>query len=299
MLYLDSSTEALTWSEVLQLAEDYGLAAQYPEQRERVAVARTLLADAYALPTWLLVGTTRLPLEQQIKPQLKAHLQALADGVPVQYLTGRVLFGGVWVSCGPGVLIPRPETEELVAEVARRLPSRPQSVVDLCTGSGCILFGLSSLRTGIRDRLVGVDASADALTYACQTQTRHAPRFDDLHFMQADIFELSSAAYTDLDLVIANPPYVPQSERASLHPNVREHEPEQALFVPTDDPLLFYRGIAGKAWAWLRSGGLLAFEGHIDHVGAVAEHLHTTGWQRVEVLPDLTKRPRFVLAYRP
>jgi release factor glutamine methyltransferase len=284
---------------VLQLAEALSVQAQYPDRRELVAVLRTLLTESYRLPLWVLVGRSVLPLEPSVVPQLQADLQALAAGKPVQYLTGQVSFCGVAVCCGPGVLIPRPETEELVAEVARRLPTRSQCIVDLCTGSGCILFGLHSFRDDVRDRLVGVDASPEALAYARQTQARHTPRFDDLHFVQADLFSLPLEAYTALDVVVANPPYVPQSERPSLHPNVREHEPEQALFVPNNDPLLFYRAIAGRARSWLRPGGLLAFEGHIDYCSAVALHLQTTGWQRVEVVPDLTNRPRFVLAYRP
>ena len=179
---------------------------------------------------------------------------------PIQYIVGYTDFCGLRLHVEPSVLIPRPETEEIVARVKQSC--HPSTILDLCTGSGCMALALAA---HFREaKVYGVDISTQALDIA------KANAFDnklDVSFVQCDILQQDPPLpHSTFDLIVSNPPYVRDSERRDMSPNVLDHEPHQALFVPDDDPLLFYRAIGQYASQHLSQNGLLVLEIN-EHLG--------------------------------
>ncbi len=222
-------------------------------------------------------------------PDLATAVAQLAAGRPVQYVVGSTEFCGLRFEVGEGVLIPRPETEELAAAVAAETPAGA-AVLDVGTGSGCIAVTLA--RRIPRARVTAVDLSPQAL----DTARRNARRLGaDVRFLRADalagLHELPDAAF---DCVVSNPPYVPQSDRAAMHINVRDYEPPEALFVPDDDPLRFYRAIARAARRLLRPDGRLWFEIYERLADRTARLLADEGFAAIAVRRDGYDKPRMI-----
>lgn len=247
-----------------------------------------------------LLGTTRYthivepdtPVPEERFAELEDCLQRLCAGEPVQYVLGVAEFCSHRFAVGPGVLIPRPETELLVAEAVRTLREmdleRAPKVLDLCTGSGCIAW---SIALEIRDaEVIGIDLSETALSYARNQFPAGAPLF-----LQADVLDTEQEfPCGPFDLIVSNPPYVRESERALMRPNVLEHEPPMALFVPDDDPLRFYRAIARWAQRFLRPGGVGIVEINEALGEETAAVFRDAGFENVKILPDFYKKTRFV-----
>lgn len=195
--------------------------------------------------------------------QLQGMLDRLVKHEPIQYVLGETEFYGLTLEVGPGVLIPRPETEELVewvvTDLVGRVPS--PSIADVCTGSGCIALALASRLPSAMVR--ATDISEEALTIARRNADRCSLPID---IRQADA--LGDTPFGDedttssilFDAVVSNPPYIRQSERANMDANVLDYEPELALFVPDQSPLLFYEAIARAAISRLKPDGALYFE---------------------------------------
>ncbi len=220
-----------------------------------------------------------------------APMERLRAGEPLQYVLGRVHFHGLELEVGPGVLIPRPETEELVQNIIEE-GSVPARILDIGTGSGCIALALK--RAFPSATVIAIDSSEEALTIA----QRNALRNDlDVEWIQADVLS-ASFALPPADLIVSNPPYVPRNEEASLSPQVREFEPHRALFVDDRDPLLFFHVIAKLAVKALPAGGRLFFEGHYIHAPAVEELLWSMDYREVSIESDLSGNPRFIRAER-
>ncbi len=204
----------------------------------------------------------------------------IVAGRPVQYIAGGAWFDGMWLTVHEGVLIPRPETEELVRRVAEDTPA---TVLDVGTGSGAIAIALA--RRGMR--VTAVDVSEDALAVARENARLAGV---DVAFDRCDI--LSEIPVGDFDAVVSNPPYIPLRDLPSMHRNVAAHEPHGALFVPDDDPLIFYRAIA-------RMGvNRVYFEIYEHFPREVCELLSREGYSGIEVRDDLNGRPRIVAAAR-
>jgi release factor glutamine methyltransferase len=211
--------------------------------------------------------------------------------IPLQHITGTAPFGPVQVEVGPGVFIPRPETETVLEwALAQTLPDQPV-IVDLCTGSGALAIALAA---GLpRARVIGVDDDPAALDYA-----RRNVAGTGVGLVQGDVTDpqLMPELVGSVDLLVANPPYIPAD--AELEPEVAQHDPVHALFGGVDG-MAVIGPIAALAGAWLRPGGLLAVE-HDDTTSArTVETICATGFFD-EVTPhdDLTGRPRFVTARR-
>ncbi|MEM0995630.1 MAG: peptide chain release factor N(5)-glutamine methyltransferase [Bacteroidota bacterium] len=217
----------------------------------------------------------------------------LLNGEPLQYVTGRAWFGGLSLVVGPGVLIPRPETEELV-EWITSTHSQATNLLDVGTGSGCIAISLA--RALPQARVTGIEFSAAALHYARINVAEHAPQVA-LH--QADIFQIQLDRYAELDVVVSNPPYVLESDRADMAPQVLEYEPELALFVSDQNPFPYYRAIAERAMHWLHPGGWLYFEAHAKLTQGVAQVLRAQGFGAVSIKIDLNGHHRMVRGQRP
>jgi release factor glutamine methyltransferase len=210
---------------------------------------------------------------------------------PMAYVRGRVEFWGLEFEVGPGVLVPRPETE-LVVESALdcyRGTNGPASIVDACTGCGCLAVALALEFPNAR--VVGTDLSAEALTIAGRNATRHQVA-DRVEWREASLLGGGGA----VDLVVANPPYVPAGDRDSLMPEVRDHEPALALFGGADG-LDVVRGLVAEAESELRPGSWLVFEfgyGQADLVRA----LFGDGWHAPGFRHDLQRIPRVVAVER-
>lgn len=215
----------------------------------------------------------------------------LREWRPVQYIIGTASFDDMELEVSEGVLIPRPETEELVEWVASEAPYGAK-IVDVCTGSGCIAVALS--RRVKQSRVWGIDISKEALSIARRNAEKYAPTIE---LVEGDaLADFSQLIDEEVDVVVSNPPYIPNSDRKLMRRNVTEHEPSIALFVEDDDPLLFYRSIARTALRMLRSGGKLYFEIYENYATEMVDMLVAEGFVNVVVREDFRAKQRMVCA---
>ena len=222
-----------------------------------------------------------------------AAFDRMAAGEPIQYIIGKAYFYDREFSVTPSVLIPRPETELLVREAliwARRSAHRSLRILDLCTGSGCIAWSMALELPG--SEVVAVDISEGALAVASGQELEGvAPRF-----IKADVLASPPDGLGRFDMILSNPPYVMDSEKALMRKNVLDHEPWLALFVSDDDPLVFYRAVASWAKKLLNDGGLCLVEINEALGIETAQVFVEAGFHDVKVLQDLNSRDRFVRA---
>ncbi len=266
-------------------------------EREAQAVVRLLLDHVFglSLADVLAGGLDSLPVPSAT--HLQAMMQRLMAGEPVQYVMGEAEFCGRWLKVSPAVLIPRPETEELCQWVlSAELPAKPR-ILDIGTGSGCIACTLAAELPDAR--VEGWDISEEALLVARENAGRigvHAvfSRHDIL--ATADILQGSQQKW---DVIVSNPPYICQKERATMAPHVLQHEPATALFVPDDDALCFYRAIATYALAALDRGGRLFFEINPLYAEELQAMLLELAFCDVSIRIDAFGRQRFISAIRP
>ena len=215
----------------------------------------------------------------------------LRRGRPVQYVLGRTEFCEMEFEVAEGVLIPRPETEELVYHIVETA-ARGVRILDIGTGSGAIAVSLAKL---VRDAdVVAVDISKEALAIA----RRNAERLDaNVEFVEADALgDLSHLG--EFDIIVSNPPYIPQSDIVDMRRNVVDYEPHLALFVPDDDILRFYRATADNAQKMLRADGSLWFEIYERAGEVTCEMLQQRGFLRNEIIEDANANPRMVWSRR-
>jgi release factor glutamine methyltransferase len=213
---------------------------------------------------------------------------------PIQYITGQQEFYGLLLEITPAVLIPRPETEHLVEAVLARLPKNiPIQIADIGTGSGAIAISLAVHLPNAE--ITALDISPEALDVATANARKHnvAQR---IHLLQSDLLSAVSQSSQCFDAIVSNPPYVSESDRAGLHPQVRDHEPATALFAGRDG-LDLYRRLIPQAHAVLKPNGLLALE--IGHGQREALATLLTSWQEVSFVDDLQQIPRVALARKP
>lgn len=246
----------------------------------------------------------RLLLERT-DPDFLERLEVLvaerAKRVPLQHITGSTAFGAVKLEVGPGVFIPRPETEALLEWVlVQSLPEQPL-IIDVCTGSGALAIALAAQLPGAR--VVGVDDDPVALDYAHRNAAATKSTFGSVQLLNGDATDphLLSEFVGTVDVVVANPPYIPRG--VALEPEVSRHDPEHALFGG-DDGLAVIAPIARRAADWLKPGGLLAVEHDDTTSAACVATIEAVGapldraFAEVRAHRDLTGRPRFVTARR-
>ena len=215
----------------------------------------------------------------------------LSNGRPIQYVLGKAEFCDTEFEVAEGVLIPRPETEELVYRIAESA-KRGSRILDIGTGSGAIAISLSRL---IKEaKVVAIDISKEALAIA----RRNAEQLGaDVEFVEADALgDLSHLG--KFDIIVSNPPYIPQSDIIDMRKNVVEFEPHIALFVPDDDILRFYRATAENAQKMLHEDGAMWFEIYEKAGKQMCEMLCEMGFLRNEVLSDANLKPRMVWSRR-
>ena len=208
---------------------------------------------------------------------------------PIQYIVGECTFHGLTFSVNPSVLIPRPETGELVERIVQRHGAAPSlRVLDIGTGSGCIAITLS--RRLLHPQVMALDISAEAIRTAQGNAERNGAQ---VRFVCADLFDPHLTLPGPFDLIVSNPPYVCDSEKCDMAAHVLDYEPHAALFVPDDDPLLFYRAIARRAHEWLTPGGWLYFEINAALSAETATLLVAEGYSDVRISRDMEGKNRF------
>ncbi len=266
------------------------LLRQVYSQEEARALYMLVMEKQFGLSaTQVLMGKDK-ELSAADSALLENIVQRLLRHEPVQYILGEADFCGHTFHVAPGVLIPRPETQDLVQLIQHRHPT-PQQILDIGTGSGCIAISLALCG----HHTCGMDISRDALRIA---QHNAALLHAQTEWMQADILQCPAVERT-WDVIVSNPPYICQSEAQQMERNVLEHEPREALFVADNDPLLFYRAITQWATAHLHSGGYLYFETNRAYARQVATLMETSGYRNTHVLDDRFGNPRFAFAQKP
>ena len=232
------------------------LAEHYP-QREAEQLMRILLEDFLGVDAKCMLMEPDLRIDEVQYSILDDAVKQLLKGVPVQYVTRKAWFDGLLFYVDKSVLIPRPETEELVQRVAASLPNdKPLRIWDIGTGSGCIAIALA--KRFPKAEVTAFDVSEKALAAAKMNVIINEVQVelvcDDVLHPQSDRWS------QPVDIVVSNPPYIRESEKASMEHNVLDYEPHQALFVPDEDPLLFYRQILTLVKTQLTPGGSVWFE---------------------------------------
>jgi len=222
---------------------------------------------------------------------LEHIVEELRQGRPVQYVLGMAEFCELEFEVEEGVLIPRPETEELVYRIVETA-KRGARILDIGTGSGAIAIALAKF---VKDaEVVAVDISHEALSIAERNAERLGVKVD---FIEADaLFDLNHLG--KFDVIVSNPPYIPQSDIVDMRKNVVDFEPHTALFVPDDDILKFYRATAKNATKMLREGGSLWFEIYEKAGEEVCSMLREMGFTQTELFEDANAKPRMVWSRR-
>ena len=238
------------------------------------------------LTTWLL--SKQKTINQSDLLKINFAIKDLKRHRPIQHILGKADFCGMTLAVNENVLIPRPETEGLVELAKSRLQS-PQRILDLCTGSGCIAIALAKVFPNAE--ITAVDISEKALGVARQNAWNQKVT---INFLQADILCDDLAELPMFDAIVSNPPYVREQEKAAMQPNVLDYEPSIALFVPDNNPLLFYRRIAEIAHKHLATNGLLIAEINENLGEETAALLRTNGFETT-LHNDFKEKTRFVV----
>lgn len=257
------------------------------DDREAAAVARAVCCDLLGQRNVDYVLNRPLPDDAETVQRAEDIEKRLMRHEPLQYIEGKARFGGRDFHVAPGVLIPRPETEELAERLCRVTP-RGARILDVGTGSGCIAVTLALEVEGAR--VEAWDVSPEALAIARRNDGLHGA---NVRFRQVDVLADVPEDTQQFDLIVSNPPYVTEAERRDMEPNVLLYEPGEALFVPDQDPLRFYRRIGELGRRLLAPGGRIAFEINRAFGREMAELLRTQGYADVRVDRDLSGNDRF------
>lgn len=284
----------MTYSEIW-----HRIATSY-EDGEARAIARILIEELFGLSyTDIVCGATdQLSADDTLR--LDTAVRRIEQGEPLQHVLGYTDFCGNHFGVNASVLIPRPETEWLVDEgerlingVSNAASPAPKRILDIGTGSGCIAISLK-LRLG-EAYVEAWDISEEALRTA---ESNAKALKAEVAFCKRDALRAEESV-APWDLIVSNPPYICDSERAAMDDNVLLHEPHTALFVPDDDPLRFYRAIARYALSSLSNGGSLLFECNTRYAKATGEMMREMGFEEVTVNDDCFGLPRFVKGSSP
>lgn len=252
-------------------------------------LVRSIMEDVCGITrTDMLLKDIKIPDEK--KREAEKVVGRLLKKEPLQYILGSVMFCGIKISVSPAVLIPRPETAELVRHiVAQETGKSPLRILDLCTGSGCIAVALAKTIKGAE--LFAAEISPEAISVA---RNNAAENGADIKFVECDVLGDISGLPAKTDIIVSNPPYVTESEKKEMEANVLNYEPHRALFVPDDDPLLFYRRIADIGLSLLNPQGRLYLEINSSYWRETAEMLQQKGYTAITVKKDSYNKERFI-----
>lgn len=272
-----------------QLAEK--LATRYDE-REAHNIAEMVVEKLTGWDRIKLLLQKNETLSSEQESLLQTWTRDLLRHRPVQYVLGEAWFMGFPFFVAESVLIPRPETEELVQWILETMKGKPGKVLDIGTGSGCIAVSLAKHNRQLQ--VSAIDKSNEALYISEKNNQKLAT---SVRFFQMDILDMEGGFFSEkMDVIVSNPPYIKENERKYMHENVLAFEPEMALFVPNTNPLLFYRKIAEIATKSLVPGGHLFFEINEMFGNEVVSLLTDIGFKSVELKKDLQGKDRMVKA---
>lgn len=275
------------------------------DEREASAIAKYYFEAKWGINSYQFALQRGQNFPEENIPTVKADLQRMQNGEPVQYVTGKAEFFDLSLTVNPLVLIPRPETEELVQLLLEALSSHPSSlncedavgydvtscrVLDFCTGSGAIAIAVAKHLP--QAEVAATDYHPEILQLARKNAEKNHVR---VHFICHDVLHDGAEIFNGpYQAIVSNPPYIPQSNKTRLHKNVVDYEPAEALFVPDDKPLLFYQRIALLGRKLLTDKGLLFFETHEDYHDELEALLLQLHYQNIRKLTDINGKPRFV-----
>jgi release factor glutamine methyltransferase len=267
------------------------ITASYPEEEAR-QIVWILLEHFFGINRLMLAVNQDLRLSESEMLIFHDACKKILQHVPVQYVIGKSEFCGLSFELNSATLIPRPETEQLVQLILEKLPHAPLRILDIGTGSGCIAITLKKYRPDCE--VFAYDISQEALQAAQKNaETHNTP----VHFFYYDILSSDEPLNINkIDVIVSNPPYVCLSEKKAMRPNVLLHEPETALFVKDEEPLLFYKVIAKLAVNQLVCGGKIFFEINERFGNEVSEILQTYGFTNITIEKDFRENVRFVYA---
>lgn len=263
------------------------------DPREAAAIASWYVCAKLGMERYELALRGNETLDESLMQEVRRDVERLAEGCPVQYVLGETEFYGLSFTVSPAVLIPRPETEELVQMVVQRYAGSAPRIWDVGTGSGCIAVSLAkSLKEA---KVFATDISSEALTVARANAERNGV---GVTFACHDMFDIENLPFAEekFDVLVSNPPYIPASDRAAMHRNVVDYEPAQALFVPDEDKLWCYKALASLARRVLAPGGTLWVETYHDYHEEMIDLFARHGFSEIRSLQDLNGRPRFLTA---
>ena len=261
------------------------------EPQEAQAMIRIICEDVFNYDQVDVALRQESELPDFAPQRLVEIISRLRRHEPLQYIVGHARFHGHQFKVTPAVLIPRPETEQLVDLIIDENPCSDLRVLDMGTGSGCIAISLArALKFAQVDAL---DVSRDALAVARDNAAELKVK---VRFFESDMLSPQPAAH--YDIIVSNPPYICWSERESMERNVKDYEPGQALFVPDNDPLLFYKAIAHYASESLERGGRLYLEINQRFGNEVKRLLQDNGMDEVRIIEDSYGKVRFAAAVR-
>ncbi|MCL4106331.1 UNVERIFIED_CONTAM: hypothetical protein GTU68_003492, partial [Idotea baltica] len=262
-------------------------------EREAAAIIKVLLEEitGFSYPSLIAEPEATFSTEQYLLWKQTSEL--ILQGTPLQYALGKAWFIDLEIKVGPGALIPRPETEEL-ADLAHRNAEQPLRIMDVGTGTGCIPIYLA--RKFPQAEISALDLSENALEIARQNIEDHQVK---VQLLKMDILQAAPDSFRDLDIIISNPPYIPFKEMGEMEMSVKEFEPSMALFVPDEDPLLFYKTIAQRGAKWLHPWGQLLFEVHELFANNVKACMEKEGFREVKIHLDLQGKERIVTGEAP
>lgn len=229
------------------------------------------------------------PVSDYLQSSVAKIIERLKTKEPLQYILGEAYFYGMNLKVTPATLIPRPETAELVDFIVKDYGElKDMRVLDVGTGSGAIAIALA--RNLPFSDVSAIDISADAIAVAKENASNMRA---SVNFRQADVFKFNPKP-DSLDIIVSNPPYIDESEKTAMDANVLDYEPHSALFVPDDNPLLFYKAIADIAVDALMKGGGLYFEINPRHAEEMIEMLKSKGFVDIRTHRDISGKTRFI-----
>ncbi|MCM1319580.1 MAG: peptide chain release factor N(5)-glutamine methyltransferase [Muribaculaceae bacterium] len=269
----------------------------YPP-RETEAIIRLIFEHLKGWKPVDIVLNEDKPLSDYMRGKVEAILERLKKGEPIQYILGTAHFYGLDFNVTPDVLIPRPETAEMVDLIVRQAGDATDlRVLDAGTGSGCIAIALA--RNLKFPQVTAIDNSEPALAVAEGNAKKLRCR---ISFSRADILALPKAAAfagEQWDIIVSNPPYIALHEKADMEANVLNYEPDGALFVPDDDPLVFYRAIAEYGQQHLSAGAHIYFEVNPLYADSLSALMQRLGYTDINIYRDIQKNNRFLTAVAP
>ena len=264
------------------------LAPFYPET-EITGFIQLIMNSVLGLSYTQMVMEKDRVLETFESDRIKAIVERLKTHEPIQYILGVAEFFGLELNVQPGVLIPRPETEELVDWICKTKIPKIAKMLDIGTGSGCIPLALKNELPAAE--VMAVDVSENALLIATENAQKHQL---EVTFELADILKWHERSWPPFDVIVSNPPYVMEREKKQMEANVLEYEPGLALFVSDTDPLIFYRTIAQFASKQLNESGYLFFEINENLGDEMVELVKQLGFKSIELRRDLNGKNRML-----